>query len=151
MSRQRPKPIVARVIEVPRFALNLLLSAELAQLLVVLDASFDGLDDACVGPAWAPPRRVRLVSERAWPGLAWLGLGWLHEREQRGYPAAASSMRSGCVGVGARVKPPSMGAGTCWFLTCARYRSRPLTTPPAATGASASTSRARRSRRAYGR
>ena len=48
MSRQRPTPIVARVIEVPRFALNLLLSAELAQLLVVLDASFDGLDDACV-------------------------------------------------------------------------------------------------------
>jgi hypothetical protein len=76
MSRQRPRPIVARVIEVPRFALNLLLSAELAQLLVVLDASFDGLDDACVGPAWAPPRRVRLVSERAWPGLAWPGLAW---------------------------------------------------------------------------
>jgi hypothetical protein len=74
MSRQRPRPIVARVIEVPRFALNLLLSAELAQLLVVLDASFDDLDDACVGPAWAPPRRERLASERAWPGLAW---AWL--------------------------------------------------------------------------
>ena len=99
MSRQRPTPIVARVIEVPRFALNLLLSAELAQLFVVLDASFDDLDDACVRRA--PPRRVRLASERAWPGLAWPGLGlasaWLHEHEQRGYPAA-SSMRSGCVG-----------------------------------------------------
>ena len=47
MSQQRP-PIVARVIEVPRFALNLLLSAELAQLFVVLDASFDDLDDAGV-------------------------------------------------------------------------------------------------------
>ena len=94
MSRQRPKPIVARVIEVPRFALNLLLSAELAQLLVVLDASFDGLDDACVGPAGAKtpaPRAPGVGACLAWPGLAWpglagLGLGWLHEREQ-GYPA----------------------------------------------------------------
>ena len=81
MSRQRPKPIVARVIEVPRFALNLLLSAELAQLLVVLDASFDDLDDACVGPAGAktsaPPSASRQsVPGLAWPGLAWPGLAW---------------------------------------------------------------------------